>query len=280
MPLLKVNLLISKRIHPAVVPIERHLYHALVSALKSAGSHEVWSVQSSDNEHTLEVPAGIIALARAHCSALDTGAAEWSENSLGREMQVGQAADKWNYGVNINQETNGSYPTETAGPKCWIALHTCAGWQSRRGDPDQNLGFCSRSQGDTFTTSEWPWLFWLSVPPRLASTSIHVLWNFASTNKMKVKKKNQIETKKAQFSNWEGREGKELKILGTEKEDSTEVWGQLFKALVAGIWLRTAHKYMFLFPLKKLRLRSQWCVTGCTPCREFHWSHVRCTGCL
>lgn len=37
---------------------------------------------------------------------------------------------------------------------------------------------------------------------------------------------------------------------------------------------------MFLFPLKKLRLRSQWCVTGCTPSREFHWSHVRCAGCL
>lgn len=177
MPLLKVNLLISKRIHPAVVPIERHLYHALVSALKSAGSREVWSVQSSDNEHTLEMPAGIIALARAHCSALDTGAAEWSENSLGREMQVGQAADKRNYGVNINQETNGSYPTETAGPKCWIALRTCAGWQSRGGDPDQNLWFCSRGQGDTFTTSKWPWLFWLSVPPRLASCSLKLCFH-------------------------------------------------------------------------------------------------------
>lgn len=37
---------------------------------------------------------------------------------------------------------------------------------------------------------------------------------------------------------------------------------------------------MFLFPLKKPRLRSQWCVTGCTPSREFHWSHVRCASCL
>lgn len=73
----------------------------------------------------------------------------------------------------------------------------------------------------------------------------------------KIKVKKIIQTNKTQFSNWEGREGKELKILGTKKEDSVEVWGQLFKALVAGIWLRTAHKYIFLFPLKKPRLRSQ-----------------------
>lgn len=85
----------------------------------------------------------------------------------------------------------------------------------------------------------------------------------------KIKVKKIIQTNKTQFSNWEGREGKELKILGTEKEDSVEVWGQLFKALVAGIWLRTAHKYIFLFPLKKPRLRSQWCVTGCTPTENF-----------
>lgn len=53
--LLKLNLLISKRIHPAVVPIERHLYHALVGAIKSIGSHQVCFVQNSDNEHVLEI---------------------------------------------------------------------------------------------------------------------------------------------------------------------------------------------------------------------------------
>lgn len=74
--------------------------------------------------------------------------------------------------------------------------------------------------------------------------------------------------------------GERIKSSWHRKKDCKKVCGQLFKALVAGIWLRTVHKYMFLFPLKKLRLRLQWCVTGCTPSREFHWSHVRCAGCL
>lgn len=52
---LKFNFIISKRIHEAVVPIERHFYHTLVGAIKSIDSHQAWSVQNSDNERMLEI---------------------------------------------------------------------------------------------------------------------------------------------------------------------------------------------------------------------------------
>lgn len=81
--------------HPAVVPIERLLYHALVSALKSAGSREAWSVQSSDNEHILEIACG------DNC----TGLGSWQrsghqgqqcDQKTGLKGKEGQAREKAN----------------------------------------------------------------------------------------------------------------------------------------------------------------------------------------